>query len=80
MSALQSELLKTTDGLSDDSIKSVIKYVRKYIAPFDTNKTASSADETVRKLGSCKGMKLIADGYDIDDFNDEIEELFGVND
>lgn len=27
-----------------------------------------------------KGQKFIADGYDIDEYNDEIAGLFGVND
>lgn len=32
-----------------------------------------------RELGDCKGMTLVSKDHDIDDFNDEIEELFGVN-
>ncbi len=32
------------------------------------------------KLGLFNGMKYIADGHDIDECNDEIAELFGVND
>ena len=32
------------------------------------------------KLGLFNGMKYIADGHDIDECNDEIAEMFGVND
>ena len=32
-----------------------------------------------RKLGILKGETLIADGYDLDECNDETAEMFGVN-
>lgn len=32
-----------------------------------------------RKLGALKGQKLIADGYHLDDCNDEIAEMFGFD-
>lgn len=32
-----------------------------------------------RKLGILKEKKLIADGYDLDECNDEIAEMFGVD-
>ncbi len=32
-----------------------------------------------RKLGIIKEQMLIADGYDLDECNDEVAEMFGVN-
>lgn len=83
MSTLQYELMQTTSGLSDDSLKIVLDYVRTFIVPFD-HITAEKKPDTVsqanpRRLGSRKGVKFVAEGHDIDDYNDEIEELFGVN-
>lgn len=85
MSILQYELMQTTSGLSDESLKIILDYVRTFIVPFDQN--MEPANETInevphvnaRKLGSRKGLKFVADGHDIDEYNDEIEELFGVN-
>lgn len=83
MSTLQYELMQTTNGLSDDSLKIVLDYVRTFIVPFDhitAEKNANTASQAKpRRLGSRKGIKFVADGHDIDDYNDEIEELFGVN-
>ncbi len=34
--------------------------------------------ETVRKIGSMRGHRFVAEGHDIDEYNDEIARLFGV--
>lgn len=89
MSTLEYELMKTTNGLSDVSMEKLIDYARTFIVPFDRYiKTASqntvlqesAAAVKPRRLGSRKGVKFVADGHDIDDYNDEIEALFGVSD
>ncbi len=41
---------------------------------------ASDSGTNGIKLGLFNGMKYIADGHDIDECNDEIAEIFGVND
>ena len=38
-----------------------------------------AAGQKKRMLGSMKGQKFIADGHDIDECNDEIARLFGVD-
>ncbi len=41
---------------------------------------ASDSGTNGIKLGLFNGMKYIADGHDIDECNDKIAEMFGVND
>lgn len=81
MSALQYELIRATSGLSDTSMEKVIDYVRTFIVPFDryakaANSTADS--KAKRELGTLAGEKFLSDGYDFDEANDEIAEMFGV--
>lgn len=89
MSTLQYELLQTTSGLSDVSMAKLIDYARTYIVPFDSFVKKAGQDSLPqsniqeskpRRLGSRKGISFVAEGHDIDDYNDEIEELFGVSD
>ncbi len=42
--------------------------------------SANNSEKSGIKLGLFNGMKYIADGHDIDECNDEIAEMFGVND
>lgn len=79
MSTLQYELLQSTNGLSDESLQIVLEYVRNFIASYDSKMTGNDNEKPCR-IGSRKGFKFVADGHDIDDYNDEIEEMFGVND
>jgi len=75
MSVLQEELMQTTNELSEDGLKAVLEYVRRFIIPYDNRmrETASTS-----RIGSRKGVKFLAEGHDVDDYNDEIEEMFGV--
>ncbi|MCM1087647.1 MAG: hypothetical protein NC419_05780 [Muribaculaceae bacterium] len=40
----------------------------------------NNSEKSGIKLGLFNGMKYIANGHDIDECNDEIAEMFGVND
>lgn len=60
MSTLESQILQSLNGLSDDSLRSI---------------SASTQPDTHR-LGSMRGQKFIADGHDIDDYDDEIALMF----
>lgn len=82
MSALQSELMRTTNGLSDTSMEKVIDYVRTFIVPFDDFVRATgdaAGTQKKRKIGALAGEKFLSDGYDFDEANDEISEMFGAN-
>lgn len=81
MSTLQNELMRETSTLSDESIKIVLDYVRTFIVPFDhtkrgINKATNGGEK--RKLGIFKSEMLLSEGYDFDESNDEIAEMFGV--
>lgn len=82
MSTLQSELMRETSTLSDESIRIVLDYVRTFIVPFDHTKRGigkAADDGEKRKLGIFKDEKLLSEGYDFDESNDEIAEMFGAS-
>lgn len=81
MSTLQMEFMKTIEGLSDDTMRMLLEVVKQVVLPLDHKDIDGSASEQqgkLRRIGSLKGQKLIADGYDIDECNDEIAKMFGV--
>lgn len=39
----------------------------------------TTGSETKRKIGALAGEKFLSDGYDFDEANGEIAEMFGVN-
>lgn len=83
VSALQNELIQTTNGLSEEGLRTVIEMVRTIIMPYDTKVSASktkNVSKNTSRIGSRRGVKFVADGHSIDEFDGEIEELFGVND
>lgn len=81
MSTLQMEFMKTIEGLSDDTMRMLLEVVRQVVLPLDHKENVSVSSEQqkkLRRLGSLKGQKLISEGYDIDESNDEIAKMFGV--
>lgn len=82
MSTLQNQITQSLDGLSDDSLSFILDMIQRFVAPAESKNMNNDVDtqERKRRLGSMKGQKFIADGHDIDECNDEIDGLFGVND
>lgn len=84
MSMLQMQIVQSLDGLSDDSLSFILDMIQRFVAPADSKKAdvnyADAIQGRKRKLGSMRGQKFIADGHDIDECNDEIARLFGVDD
>lgn len=81
MSTLQMEFMKTIEGLSDDTMRMLLEVVRQVILPLDHKENVGAASEQPRKsrrIGNLKGQQLISEGYDIDESNDEIAKMFGV--
>ncbi len=81
MSTLQMEFMETIEGLSDDTMRMLLEVVRQVVLPLDHKENVSVSSEQqkkLRRLGSLKGQKLISEGYDIDESNDEIAKMFGV--
>lgn len=81
MSTLQMEFMETIEGLSDDTMRMLLEVVRQVVLPLDHKESVGVASEQqgkLRRMGSLKGQKLISEGYDIDESNDEIAKMFGV--
>ncbi len=79
MSTLQKQIVQSIEGLSDDSLKFILDMIQRFVKPAENQLTETAAQRNKRKLGILKGKKLIADGYDLDECNDEIAEMFGVD-
>lgn len=80
MSALQSQVLQSIDGMSDDNLEFLLEVIRR-ITPSGTipdGQEQRLEGDNRRVLGVAKGHRFFADGYDLDDCNDEIADMFGV--
>ena len=80
MSTLQMEFMETIEGLSDDTMRILLEVVKQVVLPLDHKESVGSILECQskqRRMGSLKGQRLISEGYDIDECNDEIAEMFG---
>ena len=84
MLTLQNQITQSLDGLSDDSLSFILDMIQRFVLPAESKSMNINYNVAVhekkRRLGSMKGQTFIADDHDIDECNDEIAELFGVND
>lgn len=82
MSTLQRQVIQSLDGLSDDNLNFLLDMIQRFMKPVET-KDENTRNVTVgrcrRTIGSLEGMDLIATGYDIDECNSEIAEMFEVS-
>ncbi|MDE7476644.1 MAG: hypothetical protein K2M91_01615 [Lachnospiraceae bacterium] len=79
MSVLQNQVIQSLDGLSDDSLEFILDMIQRFVRPAENQLMETATQGKGRKLGILKGQTLIADGYDLDECNDEIAEMFGVD-
>jgi len=79
MSALQTKLMDMTKDLSDDTMQLLIGLVQQIVIPME-NKTAQSKskEQAAGRIGFMEGVDFMEDGYDIDEYNSEIAEMFGA--
>ena len=75
MSALENQIMQSLNGLSEDSLSFILEMIQRFVKPAETKAGGHTA---VRRLGSMKGQKFIADGHEIDDYDDEIAQMFGA--
>ena len=75
MSSLEYQITQALDGLSDDSLSFILDMIQRFVKPADTK---SGSHEPVRRIGSMRGQRFVAEGHDIDEYDDEIAKLFGV--
>lgn len=83
MSAWETQLLQSVDGMSEVYRQPLLEIIRIFRSTTELESNTAAQKEShkggKRKLGIAKGKTLIADGYDFDECNDEIAEMFGVN-
>ena len=77
ISVLQSRVIQSLDGLSEENLQFLLDMIQRFMKPANEPKITESA---IRKIGSLEGQDLIDEDYDIDECNDEIAEMFGVQD
>ena len=79
MSALENQILQSLSGLSDDSLHFILDMIQRFVVPSETRAVQRDtlARPSVRRLGSMKGQKFVSDGHEIDDYDDEIAQMFG---
>ena len=84
MSILQSQVIQSLDGLSDDNLQFLLDMIQRFMKPdkIDEERNDKSViiKDNIRRIGSLEGQDLIDADYDIDECNGEIAEMFGVND
>lgn len=83
MSGLQSQVIQSLDGLSDDNLQFLLDMIQRFMKNDKivkkSNEKSVIYNSSIQRIGSLEGQDLIDADYDIDDCNDEIEEMFGVN-
>ncbi len=70
------EVVNSLNGMPDDFVKFVLEMIKRLKHPVEMNEARPK--KAPRPLGMFRSEELIADGYDIDEDNDEIARMFGV--
>lgn len=82
MSILQKQVIQSLNGLSDDNLLFLLDMIQRFMKPGagqDPNiGKGEPAGSSIRRIGSLEGQDLVDVNYDIDECNDEIAEMFGV--
>ncbi len=78
MSILQAQVVESLSGLSDDNLSFILNMINKYMKPTSSENTLGYKKSGGVKIGMFKGKKYIADGYDFDQDNEAIAQLFEV--
>lgn len=79
MSTLQTQVVKSLEGLSDENLKFLLDLINRFMKPETDVDTHVQENKSFRPIGMYKHEQFCADGYDIDEDNDEIARMFGVN-
>ncbi|MCM1538552.1 MAG: hypothetical protein NC254_09150 [bacterium] len=78
MSTVQSQVIQSLDGLSDENLRFILEIIQRFMKPVEVNEKAVADGRKKRRIGSLEGQDLVDADYDIDECNDEIAEMFGV--
>ncbi|MCI8854141.1 MAG: hypothetical protein HFI31_06310 [Lachnospiraceae bacterium] len=74
MSTLQSQVIQSLNGLSDDNLRFLLDMIQRFMRPADS--ASVLPEKKRRRIGSLEGLNLIDADYDIDECNDEIARMF----
>ena len=68
--------------MSDDNLQFLLDMIQRLMKPAEVGEKTLSRTTTdrnrIHRIGSLEGQNLIDADYDIDEFNGEIMEMFGV--
>ena len=80
MSALQSQVIQSLDGLSEDNLRFLLDLIQRFMKPSKSEAVSNNmADQTgIRKIGIFEHENLYDKDYAMDEHNEEIAKLFGV--
>ncbi len=79
MSALQEKLMDMTKDLSEDTMQLLIGLVQQIVIPMESKVVQSkSKEQAAGRIGFMEGVDFIEADYNIDEYNSEIAEMFGV--
>lgn len=76
MSALQSQVIQSLNGLSDDNLQFILDMIQKFMKPANVEK-ATNNKANIRKIGIFEHEDLYDEDYDFDECNEEIAKMFG---
>jgi hypothetical protein len=62
--------------VADDIMKISLEVEKQVVLPLEDMDSADCKSKP-RRMGSLKGQRLISEGYDIDESNEEIAKMFG---
>ena len=83
MSTLQTQVIQSLNGLSDDNLSFLLDMIQRFMKPAQAMENDTNAQRmrgnVKRRIGSLEGQNLIVADYDIDECNGEIAEMFGVS-
>ena len=81
MSILQKQVIQSLNGLSDDNLQFLLDMIQRFMKPDEIKKKNIDITKgSIRRIGSLEGQDIIDKDYNIDECNDEIAKMFGVND
>ena len=73
MSLIQEQAVQMIEALPDDRVQIIIDVIKGFTQPIKINNSNTQS----RRIGIAKGKFIVPD--DIDECNDEIAEMFGVD-
>lgn len=79
MSQLQKQVMDIIEEMPEENLKVLVKFMQIFVQSNNKPLTAThSTRKASKRIGIAEGEELYAPDYDIDEYNGEIAEMFGV--